>query len=139
MKDVEVVVADAQTLYEFVMAGTFEKIVGAKHLLGVANPYAEQLQWLEGKPLALAHVDGSYLPRPVVHVPEEEPVYAAKLFQRPFRRREVLSQNGGAGGAEIVLRSRQRILVRGTHKVPQHVRSRNQVGIEDTLHHHSSP
>ena len=121
------------------MAETFEKIVGAKHLLGVANPYAEQLQWLEGKPLALTHVDGSHLPRPVVHVPEEEPVYAAKLFQRPFRRREVLSQNGGAGGAEIVLRGRQRILVRGAHKVPQHVRSRNQVGIEDTLHRHSSP
>ena len=66
-------------------------------------------------------------------------MYAAKLFQRPFRRREILSQNGGTGGAEIVLRSRQRILVRGAHKVPQHVRSRNQVGIEDTLHHHSSP
>ena len=29
VKDVEVVVADAQTLYEFVMAETFEKIVGA--------------------------------------------------------------------------------------------------------------
>lgn len=38
VKDVEVVVADAQTLYEFVMAETLEKIVGAKHLLGVANP-----------------------------------------------------------------------------------------------------
>ena len=61
VKDVEVVVADAQTLYEFVMAETFEKIVGAKHLLGVANPYAEQLQWLEGKPLALAHVDLSLI------------------------------------------------------------------------------
>lgn len=107
VKDVEVVVADAQTLYEFVMAETLEKIVGAKHLLGVANPHAEQLQWLEGKSLALAHVDGSYLPRPVVHVLEEEPVYAAKLFQRPLRRWEILSQNGGAGGAEIVLRSRR--------------------------------
>ena len=78
-------------------------------------------------------------PRRVVHVLEEEPVYAAKLFQRPFRRWEILSQNGGAGGAEIVLRSRQRILVRGAHKVPQHVRSWNQVGIEDTRHRHSNP
>lgn len=78
-------------------------------------------------------------PRPVVHVLEEEPVYAAKLFQRSLRRREVFSQNGGAGGAEIVLRSRQRILVRDAHKVPQHVRSRNQVGIEDTRHRHSNP
>ena len=139
VKDVEVVVADAQTLHEFPTAEALKKIVTAKHLLGVVHPYAEQLQRLEGKPLALAHVDGSYLPRPVVHVLEEEPVYAAKLFQRPLRRWEILSQNGGAGGAEIVLRSRQRILVRGAHKVPQHVRSWNQVGIEDTRHRHSNP